>query len=656
MSEMSVSETIALAIRHHEAGELQEAEPLYERVLAQEPENAEVLNRAGVLAFQMGRREAAVDFVQRAAAVAGERADYQYNLGIMLRMTGRLDEAIAAFSKAVELQADHADAYNDLGVALASRGRLDEAIAAFRQALVFRSDFGQALHNMGNVLARQKKSNDAIAAYRHAIAMNPDFLAAYISLAGTLCEDRRFDEGIAAYRNAIFIKADHAPCLNALGRALRETGQIEEALDYFRRAVEAAPEYADARSNLIYALEGSDQGTPEMIEAEKREFNARVVEPLGSSTTRHENVCDADRRLRVGYMSDHFHSHQSAMVLDPLLRSHDRQKFEIFCYADMQWLDVQTRRYESYVDQFRYVFGMSDEQLALLIREDKIDILVDLKLHAETNRLGVFARKPAPVQVSWLEYPGTTGVQTIDYRLTDGILEPSGEKSFSAEEGLRLPRNFWVFDSMGEEPGVNALPALKNGYITFGCLNSFSKITDRMLNLWLRILKAGSARLVLQVPQGSARSRIWEKADQAGIDPNRVEYVDVQPRGEYLEIYHRIDLGLDTLPSNGQVTTLDSLWMGVPVLTLAGKTPMGRAGASLLSAVDLAGFVARNEEELVRLAAILSSNLARLGEIRSGLRERMKKSPLMDAAGFAAGMEAAYRTIWGKWCAGNSGR
>ena len=296
--------------------------------------------------------------------------------------------------------------------------------------------------------------------------------------------------------------------------------------------------------------------------------------------------------------------------------------------------------------------GLTDEAAARLVRDDQIDILIDLKLHTSGNRLLVFAQKPAPVQVTWLGYPGTTGLDTIDYRITDPYLDPKGvDEDKNWERPIRLPETFWCYDPLTTEPAVNAPPCLETGFVTFGCLNSFNKVNEQVLQLWARVLNSvDRSRLIILCPEGNHRQPLLDLLQRDGIDPLRIELITRRPRPQYLELYHRIDVGLDTFPYNGHTTSLDSFWMGVPVLTLVGKTSVGRAGVSQLTNLGLPELIAHAPEQYVRIAADLAKDLPRLAELRRTLRPRMQASPLMDAPRFARNVEAAYRQMWRNWC------
>jgi predicted O-linked N-acetylglucosamine transferase (SPINDLY family) len=301
--------------------------------------------------------------------------------------------------------------------------------------------------------------------------------------------------------------------------------------------------------------------------------------------------------------------------------------------------------------------GLTDAQFAAQVREDEIDILVDLALHTARNRLPVFARKPAPVQVTFAGYPGSTGLDTIDYRLSDPFLDPSDtDESLYSEQTVRLPHSFWCYDPLdcGDLP-VNALPAHTNGFLTFGCLNNFCKINDAVLCLWAKVLRAVPAsRLLLLAPEGSHRQRTLDVLSEEGVARERIAFVSRQPRRKYLELYHRIDLGLDTLPYNGHTTSLDSYWMGAPVVTLVGQTIVGRAGLSQLMNLELPELITHTSEQFVQVATGLANDLPRLSELRSTLRPRMEASPLMNAPRFARDIETAYRLMWHRWCTGHA--
>jgi predicted O-linked N-acetylglucosamine transferase (SPINDLY family) len=336
-----------------------------------------------------------------------------------------------------------------------------------------------------------------------------------------------------------------------------------------------------------------------------------------------------------------------------LFEHHDRERAKIFCYANIARPDDLTQRIRNSVDYWRDTVGQSDDEVARQVSADQIDVLVDLTMHMSNGRPVLMARKPAPVQVAYLAYPGTTGLSAIDYRLTDPYLDPPGETDAEyVEQSIRLPNTFWCYDPLTDTPVPNSLPLITERCVTFGCLNNFCKMSDQTLALWSKVLQAvDGSRLLLLAPVGAARQRVLDRLREENVEPARIEFVEHRPRAKYLELYHRINVCLDTLPYNGHTTSLDSFWMGVPVVTRVGRTVVGRAGYSQLTNLGLSELVAWNDEEFVSIAAQLAADCPRLTHLRTTLRQRMERSPLMDAARFARNIEAAYREMWRRWCA-----
>ena len=430
--------------------------------------------------------------------------------------------------------------------------------------------------------------------------------------------------------------------------------QLDEAITAYRQALTLDPKLPLVHSNLVYTLHFHPGYNAQAIAEEHRRWNQQHAEPLTRFIQPHANDRDPERRLRVGYVSPDFRDHVVGRNLLPLFRQHDRTQFDITCYAHNSRPDAITGQFQQHADAWRDIVGLSDEQAAQLIRHDRIDILVDLSLHMAQNRLLIFARKPAPVQVTFAGYPASTGLTTIDYRLSDPYLDPPGmDESVYSEQTIRLPDSFWCYDPLeGREIPVNSLPALETGVVTFGCLGNFCKVNPPLLTLWAQVLRqVERSRLLLLASQGSHRQRTLDFLQQEGVDANRVDFVPHQRRQQYLELYHRIDLGLDTFPYGGHTTSLDSFWMGVPVVTLVGQTSVSRAGWCQLSNLGLTELAGHTPAEFVRIAVELANDLPRLRELRSTLRRRMEQSPLMDAPRFAHNIETAYRTMWRTWCA-----
>jgi len=583
------------------------------------------------------------------------------NLGVALREKSQLAEAEAACRCAVQIDPGYADAWYNLGNASQDQGHLDDAIGAYHRALSLKPDFPEAYNNLGNALRERRQFDEAIAAYRRALELKPGYPEAEVNLGSALARQGRLDEAIARYRHVLALHSNLPEVHNNLGNAFKDLGELDEAIAAYRDALRLKPDDPSMHSNLIFTLHSHPACGRESIAGEHQRWNRRFADPLKQFVPPHANDRDPDRPLRVGYVSPDFRDHPVGRYLLPLFECHDRERFEILCYSGVAQPDWLTGRLRALSGIWRSAVGVADTQLAEMIREDGVDILVDLALHTANNRLPVFARQPAPVQVTWLGYPGGTGVPGIGYRLTDARMDPAGSRSrgtpASGEEPVRLPDCWCCYDPIGDSPGINALPALSAGAVTFGSLNNLAKLHEGVLSLWARVLAAvKGSRLLMLCPEGSARERIRAFFASRGIAAERVELAGFQPRWDYLSLYQRIDIGLDPFPCNGMTTTCDALWMGAPVLTLPGEMPVSRASLSLLSSVGLGELAASSEEDYVRLATKLAGNLPHLAELRATLRPRMQSSPLMNAPRFAQNVEAAYRKMWEDWRLGNSPR
>ncbi|HXE55102.1 MAG TPA: tetratricopeptide repeat protein [Tepidisphaeraceae bacterium] len=586
---MTSSRTLQTAANLHRAGRVVEAEKMCRDVLAQSPDQADAWHLLGLLEQQTGRAAQAEQSIRRAIHLNPAGANYHCNLALVLAGQGRMEEALAELQTAVKLEPRLSEAHNNIGNLLKERGQLDQAIAAYRSALEANESNRQAWHNLGDALR----------------------------------ELGRLDESIAAYQRALAIGATAA------------TG-----------------------SSLVFTLNFHPGYDANAVLQAHRAWDRQFAQPLKPQIRPHDHDRNPDRRLRIGYVSPDFRRHVTAFNLMPLLREHDRSQVEVFCYSDVAAPDAYTDRIRSYSSCWRDVRLLDDQRLTELVRTDRIDILVDTTMHMPRNRLLMFARKPAPVQVT-LAYPATTGLEAMDYRLTDPFLDPPacdergriGENDqYYSEKTIRLPHSFWCYDPENEQPAVGSLPCTSNGFITFGCLNNFMKVNAGVLDLWAATMRAApESRLLLLCRQGSARQDAGTYPAGRGITSDRVEFVDYLPREQYLEVYNRIDVGLDTFPYSGHTTSLDSFWMGVPVVTLVRGPAAGRAGWSQLSNLELSELAAHTEEQFVQIATELASNRDRLASLRASLRDRMKRSSIMDAKGYARGVEAAYRTMWRTW-------
>ncbi len=659
----------------------------YRRALQLKPDFAGAHYNLGNAWKDQGQLSEAILCYQQAVQWKPDYAEAHNNLGNALRSRGQVAEAIACFRRALELKPDFAEARHNLartveeqgslagieahdwpalpwapgdaeahyrsGNALRSQGRFADAIASYRRAIALRPGYVEAHNNLGAVFKDQGKFGEAAVCYRTALRYHPGYAEAHNNLGGVCWEQGDLDQALSCFQRALELKPDYAEAHYNLGVLLKDTGQAAQAIACYRRALQLRPNFVSCQSNLVYLLHFCPGYDAQTIYEEHCRWDRQYAAPLAASTHPHANGRSPERRLRVGYVSPDFRVHCQSFFTVPLLSSHNHQNFEVYCYSDVDGPDGVTARLRSYADVWRDISDRSDEQVAELVRNDQIDILVDLTMHMAGNRLLVFGHKPAPVQVCWLAYPATTGLAAIDYRLTDPHLDPPGldDRCYS-EESIRLPDSFWCYDQPASEPAVNPLPAVERGQVTFGCLNNFCKLNPPVLKLWARVLAAvDHSRLMILAPGGAHRQTNLDLLAQEGVERDRVIFVGGRPRPQYLELYHQIDLGLDTFPYNGHTTSMDSFWMGVPVVTLAGQTAVGRAGASLLMNLGLPELIANDPEQFVQIAAALAHDLPRLTHLRSTLRERMQNSPLMDAPRFAQNVEAAYRRMWHRWCA-----
>jgi predicted O-linked N-acetylglucosamine transferase (SPINDLY family) len=678
---------IALAETMHQAGRQEECIEVFEKAIALKPGHAQSYNNLAAVLNEVGQYERAVAAARQALKCDPNLVEPELNLCSGLRGLGRLAEAEAACRRALALSPDSADAHNNMAVVLNESGRHEQALASAKRAMKLRPDRVEPQINMANALRGCGRLDEAEAACRSAIHRKPDLPDAHMSLGLILVDSGKTDEAISAFRKAIELKPTYANPYSNLGLIYRKRGRPDEAIEQFelaiiqepnmpeaygnmgsclidrgdfergiaafRKALELRPGVARAYSSMIYNLHlYSGYGSAD-LRREHEEWNRRYAEPLAGSIHPHDNPRDPDRRLRVGYYSPDFRDHVVGSNILPLLREHDHERYEIFCYSNVLKGDTFTAKMKGFADVWRDIVAIGDAEAAELIRNDGIDVLVDLSLHTAGNRLLIFARKPAPVQVTFAGYPSSTGLKAIDYRLTDPYLDPPGSSDeFYSERSFRLPHSFWCFEAQASDPSVNELPALEAGHVTFGCLNTFRKISPATWGRWARVLHAvPGSELMVMAPEGSARETATRILEKDGIDPYRFRFVSAKPRSQYMSLYHRIDIGLDTLPYNGHTTSLDSYWMGVPVVTLVGKTVVGRAGLSQATNLGLTELVAYSEEEFVTIAAKLAGDLKHLAALRRGLREQMLSSPLCDAKGFTRGIEQAYRQMWQTWCA-----
>ena len=594
----------------------------------------------------------ALSSLQKAVKFLPEDADAHNNLGNTLKNLGQLNGAVTSYRRALKIKPAYAIAHYNLGCTLQDIGQLDDAVASYRRALMIKPDYAEAHFSLGNILQSLGQLDGAIASYRRALKIKPDFAVAHNSLGNALRGIGQLDDALASYRRAIMIKPNFVEAHNNLGNALRDIGQLDNAVASYCTALKIKPDTTEAHSNLLFTLNFQSGEHDEEILATCREYDKQFYLPHRGRQA-HSNSREANRRLRIGYVSPDFRRHAVAFFAEPIFANHDKSQVEIFCYAEVKREDEYTDRFRQFADHWHSTVGLSDDAAAEMIRDHQIDILVDLAGHTAGNRLPVFARKPAPLQLTYLGYPGTTGLSAMDYRITDRYTDSEGVADTRyTERLLRLPDSLCCYRPTADMPELSPLPALARGYITFGSFNNSNKIDQRTLVLWADLLRVlpTSRLMMLTVSEGEARLRLERGFAELGINSQRLEFYGKLPAAEFHRKFQEVDIALDPISVSGGTTTCESLWMGVPVIAFVGKRFITRVSYSFLSTAGFADSAAFSSEDYIRIACRLAGNLPLLAEIRAGLRTRVAASPLIDEVGFTRNLEKLYREIWDKWC------
>ena len=575
--------------------------------------------------------------------------------GAVLIKQDRLQEALIEIDKAIQLQPDYAEAYNNRGNAQTAVGNLNAALKDFDKALMLKPDMPGFHANRGNTLQELGRLKDAIESFNNAIRLKPDYAEVYNHRGQALAMTGRLREAVESCNTALKLRPDYAEAYTCRGTALQDLGLFDEAIDSFRHALALDTDNAEAISGLLFTLNYH----PALSRTEIFNEHSRLGKRLGRSFSAYNSINPATRhvnpRLRIGYVSADFRVHSVAYFLEPLLRHHDRSSFEIYCYYNDLIIDEKTRCFQHEAEHWRTIAKMDDNEVVEQIKQDNIDILIDLSGHSWKGRLPVFARKPAPVQVSWLGYPNTTGLDTIDYRFTDETADPAGEADTLHSERLyRLPNGFLCYQGDESVNSNTALPCIERGHITFGCFNKLTKVTPRVIRLWAAILHAvPDSHLLLkssQLSEPELRLRYRDMLINEGIPEERFELLSwLADKAEHMKLYNDIDIGLDPFPYNGTTTTCEALWMGVPVITLRGDRHSSRVGASIMTHAGLTEFIATDADEYLTLAAGYANNTDLLAGYRTSLRNKLLTSELCDARGFTRSVEAACTQLWNQY-------
>lgn len=671
-------------------GRQAEARTMLVKILAAQPAHAEANNLLGVFLLDEGDTAAAREHFNRALKARPDFAAPQNNLGNIYLADGELDEAARCYRAALAHTPDYVEALTNLGSVCNLQGDNQTAETYCRKAVELAPGFAGAQCNLGNVLLSLGRVGEAIACYREALRLSPGLPEALVNLALSLQDvsylpgaidyyekqsERRptdflphvriaqalqvlgsWDAAAQRLDRALELKPDATETLTILSANHAFIGDVRTGMSYLQQVLDAEPGNLSAQSRLTFDSMYLANCTGRQLYRGYRDWAELYatrpllpLPPLSSATP--------ERKLRIGYVSKDFAKHSVLYFLEPILRHHDRTKFEVFCYSNLIHEDSYTERYKQLADHWRDISTLSEQAAVARVREDNIDILIDLSGHTSGQRLGVFACKPAPVQVNYLGHPATTGLTTMDYRFGDAVTDPAEMVAGHYTETIRqLPECFLTYKPADDAPPVQPVPAIANGCITFGSFNNIAKVNDLVITVWAQVLAAvPDSRLMLKsfaLSSVRGRKRIVEGFAAQGIPAERLDLVGWSAETQHhLELYNKVDIALDTFPYNGTTTTCEALWMGVPVISLEGERHAARVGASLLSVLGLRELLARDVEEFVLIASRLAADPERLTALRAGLRERMAASPLLDHAGFTRNLESAYREMWRAYCA-----
>ncbi len=609
------------ARQHMAAGRFAEAETLCRQILSANPNHPAALHLLGQLASHAGRTDLAIQFFQQSLQLAPDNPQATLDLAVSLMNQSVFGHAIQILSQAIQSQSHFPEAHLNLGIAFSMNKQFEESIDSFRIAIAQRPNWPEAHDGLGVALGLAGKPLEALSEHQEAIKLFPAYAAAHFNL----------------------------------GRVLIDLGRIDDAIEEFRITLLANPNTRGAQRSLLYNLHYRIPYDADLIYREHQKWNQLFAQPLAHFRQPHKNNRNLNRPLRIGYVSADFREHSVSFFIENLLASHNKSNVHVFCYADMSQRDEITDRLKSHVANWRDITNLTDDQLDQMIRHDQIDILVDLAGHTLGDRLLVFARKPAPIQITYLGYTDTTGMTAIDYRLTDAIVDPPGQTDrYHSEKLIRLPATFASYHPPTGVPTPGPLPAASVGHVTFASFANLQKLNQPLLECWADILsKVPNARLTIvakNILLPPVQQSIRASFEKRGIAADRLVLVDYQSTQSYFEFHQHVDIILDSFPVNGHTVTCHGLWMGVPVITLAGRFYCQRLGISVLTNLGLPELIAQTEQQYIDIAVNLATDLPRLANLRANLRKMLVASPIMDADRFVHDVESVYRTLWQRWC------
>ncbi|HEX6979198.1 MAG TPA: tetratricopeptide repeat protein, partial [Alphaproteobacteria bacterium] len=667
---------------------IDEAIAAWQRAIDLKPDYAAAHFNLGNAHRDAGRLDAAETHFRAAVAANPRLAAAHANLAHILHATRRFDEAVDAYRRAIALDPGLLTARANLGLVLADSDRIDDAVAELEQLVKEHPTYAVGLTNLANVYLRLNRLGDALAMAEKGVKAAPDLAEAYLTFGTIQAARGQFEAAQAYIQRALILQPNDARAHHNLGTALRKAGHLSEAVKSYERALavdptkpevlcdlafvraaqgriedaesiyrhvlEIRPDFEPAAINLLFIMQYNPAHSVSDIVAAHRMWDARNVDVRGVLPPPH-NDPDPERRLRIGFVSGDLRRHPVGYFTAPLFKHHDRDSFEFICYSTSEYDDDMSQQLGEQVAAWHRVPFEKPRDLANRIRADAIDVLIDLSGHTARNRLRTFAMRPAPVQASWAGYVGTTGLSEMDWVISDWRETPAGFEAHFVERVIRLPDGYVCYEPPAYAPPVSPLPSDTSGVVTFGCFNNLSKVTPDVVRLWVRLLeRVKNGRLLLRtssLADAPTRARYLDMFIDAGGDPQRIDLRPGAGHAEFLAGYADVDIALDPFPYSGGLTTIEALWMGVPVITLGGDRFCSRHSITHLTSVGLTELIADGPERYLEIAASLASDRDRLRRLRAELRERMAASPLCDGARFARNFEAALRTMWRDWCA-----
>ncbi|MBF0195344.1 MAG: tetratricopeptide repeat protein [Magnetococcales bacterium] len=633
-------------------GKLDEAVNCYQKTIALNPGLAAAYSNLGIAQKEQGKQVEAVKSFKKALAIKPEYADAHNNLGVTFKEQGKLEEAVLSYKKALTIKPDYIEAYCNLGNALKVQGKLEEAVISYKKAIEIKPEYTEAHNNLGIVQQEQGKLEEAVKSYKKALEIKPEYVEAHCNLGTALKAQGKLEEAVISYHKALTINPDYAEAHYNVGKAYLEQGKHEKAVSSYQKAIAIKPDHLAAHNNLIYCTDLISDVKTNLFQVVRQNWNRQFAEHLQTSWQPFINRPDANKKLRIGYVGAFFRNHSAAHMFGPVILNHDLNKFEIYCYAGNKNEDNMTAKLKNKSTKWLQTCKLSDVELGEQIRYDGIDILVDLAGHMYGSRLLTYALKPAPIQVTAWGYPFGCGIKAIDYIFADPISIPQSDRHLYTEQVVDLPC-VAHFNLDIPFPDIKSSPVSKNGYITFGAFNRIEKYTLDVYKLWSKLLlNIPSAKLLIKdtnLSHSNKISEIEEIFHAQGIPVKRLIFMGNTDHFEHLKAHDLIDIMLDPYPQTGGMTVLNSLRMGVPVLTCENKTRL-RTSASLLHILGLDEWRAVNEDDYIDRAIRLAKDTKTLKALRQQLRKRFDESVIGNSTLYTASVEASYRHIWQKWC------